>query len=402
MAASEEASATGSRSMSRSRTSQRASTEPANESAAPRIRISFRPCRKPCWAALRTTSCDPCGTPVQRLAELAGGSGLDQSAGLPAADRSAGDLLRLRRSDAQEDRSPGGDADGDADLAERVVDPGGHAASLLRDDAQGDVGDHRVQQPHADSAHHEPGEQRGPGRVQVQAGHQRKPDTGQGEAPGHQVARLDPGQRHPGHRRHDERGDGYRQVAQPCIDRRVPEEVLQVQRQIQEQREHRARDGERGELHARERRPLEQLERQHRLRHPALDHDEGDQEHGRARDQRDDQRAAPALVVSSHEGEHQEEQRGRERGDPGPVHPGRVRIARLGHLPEGDRDGGDADRDVDQEDRLPSPARPSAGRRRAGRWRRRCRSSRRRCPWPSRAHGRPGTPARRARARRRT
>ena len=308
MAASEEASATGSRSMSRSRTSQRASTEPANESAAPRIRISFRPCRKPCWAALRTISCDPCGTPFRAWPSCPEEAASTSPRACPPLTAPPATSCVFDAPTPEEDRSPGGDADGDADLAERVVDPGGHAASLLRDDAERDVGDHRVQQPHADSAHHESGEQRGPGGVQVQAGHQSQADPGQGKAPGHQVARLDPGQRQPGHRRHDERGDRDREVPESRIDRRVPQEVLEVQRQIQEQREHRARDRERRELDAGERRPLEQLERQHRLRHPALDHDEGDQEHDRARQQRDDQRAAPALVVASHERQHQQEQ----------------------------------------------------------------------------------------------
>ena len=39
-----------------------------------------------------------------------------------------------------------------------------------------------------------------------------------------------------------------------------------------------------------------------------------------------------------------------------PVDPGRVRVARLGQLPVGDDDRGEADRHVEQEDRLPAEA----------------------------------------------
>jgi hypothetical protein len=45
----------------------------------------------------------------------------------------------------------------------------------------------------------------------------------------------------------------------------------------------------------------EQRERQHRLGDALLDRGEGDQQDAGAREQRDDQRAAPALVVAAHE-----------------------------------------------------------------------------------------------------
>jgi len=56
--------------------------------------------------------------------------------------------------------------DRDADLTEGVVDPGGHAAALLRDDAQRDVGDDGVQQPDTDPGYDEPGQQRDPDQGQ--------------------------------------------------------------------------------------------------------------------------------------------------------------------------------------------------------------------------------------------
>src|SRR6516165_9558517 len=94
--------------------------------------------------------------------------------------------------------------------------------------------------------------------------------------------------------------------------RRVAEIVLQIQRQVQEQRKHRAGDRERRELRAGERAPPKQAEREHRLGDPTLDHDERDQQHGGAREKRDDQRAAPPLVVSPNERQHQAEQGGAE------------------------------------------------------------------------------------------
>src|SRR5215210_211195 len=79
---------------------------------------------------------------------------------------------------------------------------------------------------------------------------------------------------------HQEHRHRQRQVAEPRLRRAVPEEVLEVERQVQEQGEHRARDPEGRELHAGEGGPLEEAEREHRLRHTLLDRDKGGQQHG--------------------------------------------------------------------------------------------------------------------------
>ena len=70
------------------------------------------------------------GCPTRRP-RPAGGGWSPSAAGVPAV--SSADLVGAS---ADEDRAPDGDADGDPDLAEGVVDPGGHPALLLRHDAE--------------------------------------------------------------------------------------------------------------------------------------------------------------------------------------------------------------------------------------------------------------------------
>ena len=70
----------------------------------------------------------------------------------------------------------------------------------------------------------------------------------------------------------------------------VAEDVLHVERQVQEHREHRRRQHERGDGCADERRHAEQREVEHRARARALDEHERDQQHDGADQQRDDQR----------------------------------------------------------------------------------------------------------------
>jgi hypothetical protein len=133
----------------------------------------------------------------------------------------------------------------------------------------------------------------------------------------------------------------------------VPEEVLQVQRQVEEQREHRARDPERRQLDAGEGRPLEEAEREHGLRHATLDRQERHKQQRRCREETDDEAAAPALLVAANQREHEQEQRARERDQTRPVHARGVRITRLADPQVRDRDRRNADRHVQEEDPLP-------------------------------------------------
>jgi len=116
----------------------------------------------------------------QCLRQSPRGARFDQLMGLVAADGAAGRALHLGGADAEEDRSPGGDPDRDPDLAEGVVDPRRHPALLFRDDAEGDVGDHRVDNADPDAADDEPGQQRRPFGVDVEAARQHQADADQG------------------------------------------------------------------------------------------------------------------------------------------------------------------------------------------------------------------------------
>ena len=97
-------------------------------------------------------------------------------------------------------------------------------------------------------------------------------DGGHRQQPGATSSRPRPEQqpdRHahaqpPGDRRDDERQQRHRQEAQAGLQRAVAEHVLDVERQVQEHREHRRRDRERDDARAGERRPAEQREVEHR------------------------------------------------------------------------------------------------------------------------------------------
>ena len=135
------------------------------EPGAPSVRTSLKPARKPSRAALgdapRGAAAGRAASAWSRVPEEAASTSWrgwsPAAAGVPAGQ--LGDLVGAA---ADEDRAPDGDADGDADLAEGVVDPGRHAALLLRHDADRDVGDHRVEEADADARDEEAAEQRRP------------------------------------------------------------------------------------------------------------------------------------------------------------------------------------------------------------------------------------------------
>ena len=223
--------------------------------------------------ASTTASRAPCGHAADCLGEMAARESLHQLARVTAGGgRSAGGHGgHLVRRPTQEDRSPGRHADGDADLAECVVDPGGHAAALLGHDTQRHIGDDRVEQTDSDTGEEEPGQELGPARPRLHARHQQQSDAGAQQPERHQHPRVHPAEQYSGQRRDEEAGQRHRQVPEPGLQRRVAEVILQVQRQVQEQREQRRRHREGRELHAGERATAEQLEREHRLRDAALD-----------------------------------------------------------------------------------------------------------------------------------
>jgi hypothetical protein len=107
--------------------------------------MSLSPARKAWPAASETAWREPGRKGGDGLVEVARRGGLDQLARPVAGGgrrprRELGDLVGAP---PDEDRAPHGDADGDPDLAERVVDPGRHAALLGGHEAHGHVGDDR-------------------------------------------------------------------------------------------------------------------------------------------------------------------------------------------------------------------------------------------------------------------
>ena len=102
-----------------------------------------------------------------------------------------------------------------------------------------------------------------------------------------------------GHPRDDEDEERPGQVDEPGLDRRHAEDRLQVERDVEEDREERGRDREDGDLRAREPAVAHQPQRQHRLARALLDDHEGDQQHRGAGERGDDPGAPPALLVAA-------------------------------------------------------------------------------------------------------
>ena len=111
---------------------------------------------------------------------------------------------------------------------------------------------------------------------------------------------------------------------QARLDRRQPEHLLQVERQVQPQREQRAGDADRADLRAGERRVAEQPQWQHRLRGAGFDGDERDRQHRRGAEHR--------AAARAQEAEDEQEQRAGERDQARDVDARRARIERLGDV----------------------------------------------------------------------
>ena len=263
------------------------------------------------------------------------------------ADEAARDL-------ALEDRAEPRDAGRDPDLAKRRADARRHPRPRRRDDADRRVGDRGVDRPDPEARDDEPGQERRPVRLRLDAAHEQQPRPDDQQATAKQPARRQPRGEPARHRRGDERQQRHGQQAQAGLERAVAEDRLQVEREVEEHREHRRRQRERRDRRAGERRLAKQREVEHRLRLAALDeHEHDEQERGR-RERADDQRAPPALVVALDEPEDEQEQRGAERRQAEPVDPAGVLVARLGELAQRDRERRDPDRDVEVEDRRPA------------------------------------------------
>ena len=143
-----------------------------------------------------------------------------------------------------------------------------------------------------------PGQQHGPGRRGIGGGHDQAAGRDQQQAGPEQVPRLDPHGQLAGDGGHDEGQHGEGQEPHTGRQGPVAQVVLDVEGQVEEQREDRRRQGECGERHSDHGRTPEQGEVQHRVVLAPLGDQEDHQQHDRTDQQADDQRAAPAVVVA--------------------------------------------------------------------------------------------------------
>ena len=177
------------------------------------------------------------------------------------------------------------------------------------------------------------------------------------QAEGDERARPDAVGETPGERRDDDDHHRRGQEANAGFQRRVAADVLHVQREEEEHREHGEADDEGDDVGAEERARAEEAEVDHRHGAPALDDreggqaDDGDGEHGELA------RRAPAPFVALDEREHERGEADREREHAGHVD-GALDglVARLAHGEQRDDDGADGDGKVEEEDRLPADA----------------------------------------------
>ena len=111
----------------------------------------------------------------------------------------------------------------------------------------------------------------------------------------------------PGDRRHEEREQRERQEAQAGLQRRVAEHALDVEREVEEHREHPGREAEGDDRDPVEGGLAEQAEVEHRVVAAQLDRDERGQQRPRRRSARRGSAAlAPALGVAADQAEDQQ------------------------------------------------------------------------------------------------
>ena len=148
----------------------------------------------------------------------------------------------------------------------------------------------------------------------VDAAHQQQADADDQQSAAEQAASGQPRGELARDRGGEERQQRHGQEAQAGLERLVAEDRLQVQREVQEHREHRRRQREGGDRGAAERLLAKQREVEHRPRLPPLDDDEQHQQQRRRREQADDQRRCPSpRSLPLDEREDEQEQRRAER-----------------------------------------------------------------------------------------
>ena len=248
------------------------------------------------------------------------------------------ELVELGAAQAGDEGAHDGDAEGAADHPAHGEDAGGHAR-LGRVDAVhggGRHGGHDEAHPeaHQDEGADEEAEARRRGQVALpeqRRGHRH-------QAGGHERPRADPVRQAPGDRPDDDDHDGRGQEAHAGLQRRVALDVLQVQGEEEEHRQHREGHDEGHEVRAQERPGAEEREVDHRLGAAALDEHEAHEPDGGDGEEGDDAAGAPAPGVALDEREHE---RGEADGDRGHAcvvdDVRRGLVARLVRRPQGHR-----------------------------------------------------------------
>ena len=165
---------------SRWRTRTKPQTAPTRATTAPISMRWFRVPENPSGTPAAALAGAGDGMAGARLADLARGHGALELRTAPAQDLGAEGRLgqrggRVRHNLALEHRAEHGDPGGDADLAEGVVGPRGHATALRLDDGDGARGQHRVDDADPEAAHDEAGQQHGPGRGRMGRRHEQEP-----------------------------------------------------------------------------------------------------------------------------------------------------------------------------------------------------------------------------------
>ena len=207
-----------------------------------------------------------------------------------------------------------------------------------------------------------------------------RPETISGRGPIRSVSR-------PAIGRDEHDHDRGGQEAHAGLERRVAEDVLHVEGDEEEHREHRERDDEGDDVRAQERPRAEEGEVDHRHARAPLDDHEGDEGHDRQGEQRQDPRPSPSPTRCP--------RRARARARSGPTvsvdDAGDVDalldrlVARLARGEQRHHDGADGDRQVEEEDGAPADVLGEEAADAPGRWPARARTRRPTCRSPCRA-----------------
>ena len=143
------------------------------------------------------------------------------------------------------------------------------------------------------------------------------------------------------------------QEAQSGLDRRIAEEVLQVEGQVQEHREDRGRQREGRDLCAAERRLSEEGEVDHRITSSPLRRYEDGEQRKSAEEHCEDQRARPAFVVAAQQRKDEREERAAQGQQSDDVDTAVFFVTRLTESQHGDGSRSDSDRNIHEEDPAP-------------------------------------------------